>query len=211
MNIPKMAGDGPMRASAWNALVDTVRKQRILPSVNILATETAYGTSLVAKATPSNLRPSVERYPWDLLVEPDPESESEDPPLLVKLIPGAINGIVPSNWSDEFTINDDDVKYGVAKIGTDGINITSLEWELVASLPQPQTAQLWAIPNTVHYVFGVVHKSATINLAMRSGGYWDYYYGSGFTNALHARAWIAKPRNNPPAGELSYDMYYYLA
>jgi hypothetical protein len=203
MNIPKMANDGLMRASAWNALVDQVRSQRILPSVNILPTSSSFGTALVAKAGASTLRPAASRHPWDLYIEADPTSTSDDPPLKVKLIPGMINGVLCTNWEDEFPIGKDETKYGVAKISTDGINITDVEWNLTASLPTPQQAQVFSLSSTIFSVFGVVHKGASLNFTRTAGG-------GGLGHSLLSRVWMVKPVN-AAAGELAYEFYYYLA
>jgi len=210
MNIPKMTSDGPMKASAWNALVDKVRSQRILPSVNLMAVESSVGTTLVSRAVAGRTPATRSRNPWDLVVAPDPEDESEEPQLYVTLIPGMLNGIMPSNWNARFPIQKDEVKYGVAIIRTDSMNITGITWNLRDDPPPLQTAQLWAIEDEIFYCFGVVNEGASLNFIHQGTNTFWYYYGTNNTQLI-SRVWMQKPRGAVQAGELPYEQYYYLA
>jgi hypothetical protein len=193
-----MNKDGPMRAETWNNLIEYVRTLRILPSPHVYPTVGAFGTSLLSTSSRSQII-SKQLLPWDLIATPDPESTAENPPYLVTVQPGTLSGFLPTNWDDEFTCNSTGLYYAKAVVSTDGTAITTVEIQIDTTPPAQQTPELWNVPNSVEYLFGLFSEGSV-------------YRTIGPSHiTLSPKVWITTEKEALPApGELPYDYYYVL-
>jgi hypothetical protein len=137
--------------------------------------------------------------PWDLIARPDPESTAENPPYLVTVQPGMLSGFLAVNWDDEFTCNATGLYYAKAVVTTDGSAITQVEIEIDTNAPVQQSPELWTVPATVDYLFGMFTEGTI-------------YRTIGPSHIeISPKVWITTEKAALPApGELPYDYYYVL-
>jgi hypothetical protein len=139
--------------------------------------------------------------PWDLLAQVDPDADPEDPtpPYLVRVRPGTLNGILPTNWDIEEECAATGLFYAKAVVATDGAGITGVTIVINGTAPTVQAPQEFGIANSVEYLFGLF-----------SGGAVYRVIGAGHI-VLPTRTWLvtsADPAASP--GESPYDIYYVL-
>jgi hypothetical protein len=139
--------------------------------------------------------------PWDLLAQVDPDADPEDPtpPYLVRVRPGTLNGILPTNWDIEEEVSGTALIYAKAVVATDGEGITGVTIVINGTAPTVQAPQEFGIANPVEYLFGLF-----------SGGAVYRVIGAGHI-VLPTRTWLvtsADPAASP--GESPYDIYYVL-
>ena len=139
--------------------------------------------------------------PWDLQAQVDPEAQPEDenPPYLVRVRPGTLNGILPTNWDIEKKCAATELFYAKAVIATDGGAITGVSIEIDASPPKVQEPVEFGIAASVEYLFGLFSEGQVYRVI-----------GAGQI-VLPTRTWLvtsADPVASP--GESPYDIYYLL-
>ncbi len=139
--------------------------------------------------------------PWDLQAQVDPDAApgSENPPYLVRVRPGTINGILPSNWDIEQECAATGLFYAKAVIATDGEAITSVSIEIDGTPPAVQSPVKFGVASSVKYLFGLFSEGAVYRVI-----------GAGHI-VLPTRTWLvtsADPEASP--GESPYDIYYVL-
>ena len=95
--------------------------------------------------------------PWDLQAQVDPDAKPEDknPPYLVRVRPGTLNGILPTNWDIEEEVAGTGLIYAKAVIATDGEAITGVTIEIDANPPAVQQPVEFGVSNPVEYLFGL--------------------------------------------------------
>ena len=157
-----------------------------------LAASLPRGGGTAAPATPQ---------PWDLIarVDPDADPEDEDPPYLVTVRPGTLNGFLATNWDEEFECAGTGLHYAKAVIATDGQAITGVTIAIDTTSPTAQEPQEFGIANPVEIVFGLFSEGAvyrTIGAGNISGS---------------PKLWLTTERQTPPqAGELPFIHYFFL-
>ena len=139
--------------------------------------------------------------PWDLQAVVDPEAapESENPPYLVRVRPGTLNGILPSNWDIEQECAGTGLFYAKAVIATDGEAITGVTIEIDGTAPTVQQPVEFGIASSIKYLFGLFSEGAVYRVI-----------GAGHI-VLPTRTWLvtsADPAASP--GQAPYDIYYVL-
>lgn len=85
----------------------------------------------------------------------------------VKVAPGLVGGILPSNWEAEFAVGNG-LSYMVANCQSNGKVITSASISNSTSAPQQQTPGLNTAPSSFDILFAVVKDGAAIR-TMRGG------------------------------------------
>lgn len=182
-------------ADRLNSIVAEIKKNRPLPGRGIAVRQTGQGTAIDLATTVSN-KSSLIAQPWDLKAASDPANEGQ---YLVTVRPGTLNGILPSNWDEEFSCNSNSLYYAKAVIATDGEAITGVTIEIDAISPDPQTPVEFAIPSSVKYLFGLFAQGQVYRVI-----------GDGHID-LFPTVWLVADKN-PPAqpGELPYSVYYTL-
>jgi hypothetical protein len=139
--------------------------------------------------------------PWDLVARVDPDADPEDatPPYLVRVRPGTANGILPSNWDEEFEYPGTGLFYAKAVIATDGEAITGVTIEIDDTTPTVQEPQEFGIATSMEYLFGLFSEGQVYRVI-----------GAGQI-VLPTRTWLVTGANPVAApGESPYDIYYLL-
>jgi hypothetical protein len=139
--------------------------------------------------------------PWDLQtrVDPDADPEDETPPYLVRVRPGTANGILPSNWDEEFEYPGTGLWYAKAVIATDGEAITGVTIEIDQTPPTVQQPVEFGIAASVEYLFGLFSEGQVYRVI-----------GAGQI-VLPTRTWLVTSADPVAApGESPYDIYYLL-
>jgi hypothetical protein len=199
---PRQPLDRQLGSETLNRILRELESLRITRVVNGTFKKLPGGTEIVVApqsggggGTPATFQP------WDLLaqVDPDADPEDENPPYLVRVRPGTLNGILPTNWDIEEECAATGLFYAKAVVATDGEGITGVTIVINGTAPTVQAPQEFGIANSVEYLFGLF-----------SGGAVYRVIGAGHI-VLPTRTWLvssADPAASP--GESPYDIYYVL-
>lgn len=195
---PRQPLDRQLSASTLNQILRELESLRITRVVNGTFRKLPGGTEITVAPQRGGSSPTT-RLPWDLIARPDPESEAENPPYLVTVQPGMLSGFLAVNWDDEFTCNATGLYYAKAVVSTDGSAITQVEIQIDTNAPVQQSPELWAVPATVEYLFGMFTEGTI-------------YRTIGPSHIeISPKVWITTEKAALPApGELPYDYYYVL-
>jgi hypothetical protein len=189
-----------LSADRLNTILQEIRRNKPKGERGITVRQDGTGTYIgLASALPRGGAAATTRLPWDLIARPDPESTSETPPYLVTVQPGMLSGFLAVNWDDEFTCNATGLYYAKAVVSTDGSAITQVEIQIDTNAPVQQSPELWAVPATVEYLFGMFTEGTI-------------YRTIGPSHIeISPKVWITTEKAALPApGELPYDYYYVL-
>ena len=189
-----------LSADRLNTILQEIRRNKPKGERGITVRQDGTGTYIgLASALPRGGGAATTRLPWDLIARPDPESTSETPPYLVTVQPGMLSGFLAVNWDDEFTCNATGLYYAKAVVSTDGSAITQVEIQIDTNAPVQQSPELWAVPATVEYLFGMFTEGTI-------------YRTIGPSHIeISPKVWITTEKAALPApGELPYDYYYVL-
>ena len=163
IDLPRWRGDAAV-STALNTLADAIEavgNKRIVTGPNMTFIEDE-GSIIFDTNLTSGLGGNT-RYPWDLLVKPDPESTQDNPPYKVTVMPGLVAGMLPTNWDQEWTFGaeDDSVKYAKVKLITDGHVITAATIALDGTKPKVPKPEKWKVASDYEFIFGI-YKSASV-------------------------------------------------
>jgi hypothetical protein len=139
--------------------------------------------------------------PWDLIaqVDPDADPEDENPPYILRVRPGTLNGILPTNWDIEEEVAGTGLFYAKAVIATDGESVTGVTIEIDTSPPAVQEPVEFGIASSIEYLFGLFAEGQVYRVI-----------GAGHI-ALSPEQWLVISADPPAApGESPYDIYYQL-
>ena len=194
-----------LSADRLNTILQEIKRNKPKGERGITVRQDGTGTYIgLAASLPrgGTSTPAPTRQPWDLIARVDPDADPEDanPPYLVSVQPGTLNGILPSNWDYEATLqNDGTLYYAKAEINTDGDKITSVGIIIDDNAPTNQEPSEFSIPLYVEFLFGLFCNGVTYRVI-----------GAGAIT-LQPAQWIvtsADPAAEP--GESPYDIYYRL-
>ena len=196
---PRQPLDRQLGASTLNAILRELESLRITRVVNGTFRKLPGGTEItVAPQRGGGSTPST-RQPWDLIARLDPESTAENPPYLVTVQPGTLNGILPSNWDTEFTAQPTGLYYAKAVITTDGQAVTGVTIEFDTTAPSTQAPQEFAIETEIKFLFGLFAEGAVYRVI-----------GPGDIRLRSVPWLVTSPLSARGFGELPYDVYYQL-
>jgi hypothetical protein len=139
--------------------------------------------------------------PWDLQarVDPDADPEDETPPYLIRVRPGTLNGILPTNWDIEEEVSGSELVYAKAVVATDGEAITGVTIVINGTAPTVQEPVEFGIQNPVEYLFGLFSEGQVYRVI-----------GAGHIT-LTTEVWLVKDKASAAApGQFPYDVLYYL-
>ena len=139
--------------------------------------------------------------PWDLLAQVDPDADPEDetPPYLIRVRPGTLNSILPTNWDEEFEYPGTGLFYAKAVVATDGEAITGVTIVINGTAPTVQAPQEFGISNPVEYLFGLFLQGAVYRVI-----------GAGHIT-ISPKLWLTTEKPTIPApGELPFSQYFTL-
>jgi hypothetical protein len=190
-----------LSADRLNTILQEIKRNKPKGERGITVRQDGTGTYIgLAASLPRGGAP-ISRQPWDLIarIDPDDDPEDENPPYLVSVQPGTLNGILPSNWDIEEEIAGTGLFYAKAVIATDGQNITGVSIAIDATAPTEQEPVEFGIESEVQYLFGLFSEGQVYRVI-----------GSG-NLTLQPKTWLvvsADPAASP--GESPYDIYYRL-
>jgi hypothetical protein len=189
-------------ADRLNSILQEIKRNKPLPGRGITLRQEGNGVrvDLAASISGSSSTPATTQ-PWDLVVQVDPDAapESPNPPYLVRVRPGTLNGILPTNWDIEEECAATGLFYAKAVVATDGEAITGVTIEIDASPPAVQQPVEFGIAASVEYLFGLFSEGAVYRVI-----------GAGQI-VLPTRTWLVTSADPVAApGESPYDIYYLL-
>jgi hypothetical protein len=141
---------GEVTADKLNAILREIRKNRPRGERGITVRESGDATYIgLATAIKQSGAPAQD-FPWEIYV-----TDSEEESYTVKVRPGTVGGILPSNWDDQFTCEKDQLYFGKVNLVTDGKNITSATIVIDAEEPATQEVEEFAVAAEVDVLFGL--------------------------------------------------------
>lgn len=197
---PRQPLDRQLGSETLNRILRELESLRITRVVNGTFKKLPGGTEIVVAPQSGGGTPAT-TSPWDLLAQVDPDAapENPNPPYLVRVRPGTLNGILPTNWDIEEECAGTGLFYAKAVIATDGEAITGVTIEIDANPPTVQEPVEFGIASSIEYLFGLFSEGAVYRVI-----------GAGHI-VLPTRTWLvtsAAPAASP--GESPYDIYYVL-
>jgi hypothetical protein len=197
---PRQPLDRQLSSDTLNRILRELESLRITRVVNGTFKKLPGGTEIVVAPRSGGGTPATIQ-PWDLQARVDPDADPEDatPPYLVRVRPGTANGILPSNWDEEFEYPGTGLWYAKAVIATDGEAITGVTIEIDAAPPTVQEPVEFGIATSVEYLFGLFSEGQVYRVI-----------GAGQI-VLPTRTWLVTSADPVAApGESPYDIYYLL-
>jgi hypothetical protein len=141
---------GEITSDKLNAILAEIRKNRPRGERGITVRESGDATYIGLAAAIKGGGQLPAPHPWDIYIV-----SSEDDQYTVKVRPGTVAGILPSNWDDEFTCSKDELYYAKANVTTDGLDVTAVSIVIDTAPPATQEAQQFAIDTEVEILFGL--------------------------------------------------------
>jgi hypothetical protein len=196
---PRQPLDRQLGATTLNQILRELESLRITRVVNGTFRKLPGGTEITV--APGAGGTPITRQPWDLIASVDPAADPKNtnPPYFVRVRPGTLNGILPSNWDKEFKCAGKGLHYAKAVIATDGEVVTGVTIAIDTTAPAAQEPQEFAIATKVEYLFGLFSEGSVYRPI-----------GAGHIT-ISPQVWIttsAEPAASP--GESPYDIYYVL-
>lgn len=186
-----------------NAIITEIKRNKPKGERGITVRQDGTGTYIGLAATLAEGGSSTPApvSPWDLLaqVDPDADPEDENPPYIIRVRPGTLNGILPTNWDIERTVSGTALIYAKAVVETDGEAITRLTIVIDAIPPAVQQPVEFGIEARIEYLFGLFYEGVVFRVI--SVGH----------ISLPTSTWLvtsADPAAQP--GESPFDIYYIL-
>jgi hypothetical protein len=197
---PRQPLDRQLSSDTLNRILRELESLRITRVVNGTFKKLPGGTEIVVAPRSGGGTPATIQ-PWDLQARVDPDADPEDatPPYLVRVRPGTANGILPSNWDEEFEYPGTGLWYAKAVIATDGEAVTGVTIVINGTAPTVQQPVEFGIATSVQYLFGLFSEGQVYRVI-----------GAGQI-VLPTRTWLVTSANPVAApGESPYDIYYLL-
>ena len=191
---PRQPLDRQLGATTLNQILRELESLRITRVVNGTFRKLPGGTEITVAPQRGTSTPTT-RQPWDLIarVDPDADPEDETPPYLVRVQPGTLNGILPSNWDEEFECVGTGLHYAKAVIATDGEAVTGVTIAIDTTQPVVQEPVEFGIENPVEHLFGLFLEG-TVYRVISAGHI-----------TISPKLWLTTQKPSPPAaGELPF-------
>ena len=189
-----------LNADKLNKILAEIKRNRPVVAAPLSARVTGDGTHISIKVPPGAGTPT-NPQPWDLIaqVDPDADPEDENPPYIIRVRPGTLNGILPTNWDDEFEVSGTGLHYAKAVITTDEQSITEVSIAIDTQEPEVVEPVKFALPETVEYTFGLFAEGAVYRTI-----------GPGSITLTPDQWLVAAADPTAEPGEPTYDIYYKL-
>ena len=199
---PRQPLDRQLGSETLNRILRELESLRITRVVNGTFKKLPGGTEIVvAPQSGGGGGTPATPQPWDLLAQVDPDADPENPtpPYLVRVRPGTLNGILPTNWDIEEECAGTGLFYAKAVVATDGEAITGVTIEIDANPPTVQEPVEFGIANPVKYLFGLFLEGSVYRVI-----------GAGHIT-ISPKLWLTTEKQSPPApGELPFEQYFTL-
>lgn len=185
-----------------NAIVTEIRRNKPKGERGITVRQDGTGTYIgLAASLPQASGTPATTQPWDLVAQVDPDAapENPNPPYLVRVRPGTLNGILPTNWDIEEECAGTGLFYAKAVVATDGEAITGVTIEIDANPPTVQEPVEFGVANPVEYLFGLFLEGSVYRVI-----------GAGHIT-ISPKLWLTTEKQTLPAsGELPFLQYFTL-
>jgi hypothetical protein len=198
---PRQPLDRQLSSDTLNRILRELESLRITRVVNGTFKKLPGGTEIVVAPRSGGGGTPATIQPWDLQARVDPDADPEDatPPYLVRVRPGTANGILPSNWDEEFEYPGTGLWYAKAVIATDGEAVTGVSIVINGTAPVVQEPVEFGIQNPVEYLFGLFSEGQVYRVI-----------GAGHIT-LTTEVWLVKDKASAAdPGQFPYDVLYYL-
>jgi len=189
-------------ADKLNSILAEIKRNRPVVAYPLTARVGGDGTYISmgklpqgGSSTPATIQP------WDLQarVDPDADPENPNPPYLVRVRPGTLNGILPTNWDIEEECAATGLFYAKAVIATDGEAVTGVTIVINGTAPAVQEPVEFGIENPVEYLFGLFLEGTVYRVI-----------GAGHIS-ISPKLWLTTEKQTLPApGELPFSQYFTL-
>lgn len=188
--------DRQLSGDTLNKILRELESLRITNVVNGTFRKLPSGTEIVVAPQRGGATAAASQ-PWDLIAIQDPENKSK---YSVRVRPGTLNGILPSNWDQRFECLATGLYFAKALIATDGEQITSVGIVVDQNKPKTQTPQKFGIESSIEYLFGVFSAGQVYRVV-----------GDGHIT-LTPKVWLTMPKEQAAKpGELPYIQFYALS
>jgi hypothetical protein len=192
-----------LSADRLNTMLQEIKRNKPKGERGITVRQDGTGTyiGLAASLPRGGTSTPTTRQPWDLIarVDPDANPEDENPPYLVSVQPGTLNGILPSNWDEEFEFAGTGLFYAKAVISTDGEAMTGVTIAIDTTAPIEQQPQKFQIPSSVEFLFGLFAEGAAYRVI-----------ADGHIKLPTSISFIVSADPAAAPGESPFDYYYVL-
>jgi hypothetical protein len=183
-------------AQRLNAMLDEIRRTRPLPGRGISVRQESHGVRIdnLGGGGGSGAAAS-RRQPWDIYVS----KKEEDGSFKLRVQPGTLSRILPSNWDAEFSAQEDTFYYGLIQAETDGRFVTSAVIDLATEVPERPEPVKEQVPASVSILFGLFKDGKNYNLS-----------GGGDIGARPVIELVASADPPAEAGQAPWELYYSL-
>lgn len=154
---PRQPLDRQLSSDTLNRILRELESLRITRVVNGTFKKLPGGTEIVV---PQRGGVGSKALPFNITVVDQPTSSS----FKVKVTPGLIAQILPSNYNDEFSINSTALHYGVLQVSTDGQYITGAQILFKTTPPNSQPAVKFGLAAQIEILFGLFKEGVAQNL-----------------------------------------------
>lgn len=137
---------GQVTSAQFNALVDALQAVTLQKGVGYSLSRNVTGTTLRGITASVGASPC----PFDVTVA------TVDGTTTAKLLAGTVNGLLPDNNFDSFTIDPTEVILVKANCTSDGTKITAVTLEIDDTAITPQTPTPFALPAAVSVLLAVI-------------------------------------------------------
>lgn len=181
-------------ADRLNTILQEIKRNKPKGERGITVRQDGTGT-YVGLAASLGKPTAAQPQPWDLIARRDAESSA----YILTVQPGTLNGILPSNYDDQFTCSASGLFYAKAVLTTDGRDITGVTIAIDQTAPTIQDAQPFAISTTIEMLFGLFSDGEKLRVV-----------GDGHIT-MQSQVWLTAEKQAAPAvGELPWVNYYRL-
>ena len=188
-------------ADKLNRILAEIKRNRPVVAAPLSARVTGDGTHISIKQTPGGSGTPDTLHPFQIFSREDLESDPENPTYLVRVRPGTINALLPSDILDGGGLKENEIprnslRYVVLEANSDGQQITTATVSVEGSAPEAQTPEIFGLPTTAKFLLGLVYNSNVFQVQ--------------FTNlsVTGKQQFIASKDQPAEPGELPYEIYY---
>jgi hypothetical protein len=182
-------------AARLNQILEEIRRAKPLPGVGITTRQEVGGVRIDNIGGGGGPAAASRRQPWDIYVS----KKEEDGSFKLRVQPGTLSRILPSNWDAEFEAQADTLYFGLVNVETDGRFVTSAVIDLATEVPERPEPVKEQVPPSVSILFGLFKDGKNYNLS-----------GGGDIGARPVIELVASADPPAEAGQAPWELYYSL-
>jgi len=158
--LPRLSKSGVLTPPQWDQVARAIeanfRELTIQPGIGYTVRNSNGGCSLLIDSQSTE---QAARLPWDISGAGS-----------VTIWPGSIQGLMPSNMFEEFSVTPNAINYVIASVTCDGVSVTGIELSVETTAPDGQTPAENGYPSDFGIILGVIKDGASYNVWKRSFG-----------------------------------------